>query len=505
MIHLFNKCFPAILIIPGFALLLGACTDTTAETAAGKSIDAAPAVTATADTPAAQEQGDVIARVGDQTITFNQLSTMLNSSAVVGLSLPALGTPERDVVRITLLDKVISANLLYLDAVDKGLDKDPQYQRDLKTFADGILTGLYQQEIIVGDIEPGADEIQAFYKNNIAPGTEFTDEVQATIRATLRKQRLQQGLATRSQQVREGVTVTVNEEELDPDDDEVQHDTEVVATVDDQAIVWGEVKGLLGTPLNAGSMANRLKALNTFIDNRIMARKARAAGMEQHPLFLLRYNEFKKVRLINNHRAGLVHGMLPTDEEIRDYYDNNKDKVVLKEQRRVQTVVLKTREEAEDVKRKIEQAEITISQAAAQYSIGPDAGRTLGRLGWVKQGTGYPNLDALAFSLEIGIVGGPVETPSGWQLLKVMEVRDAVYTDIEDEGTQKAVRRLILDERLDDYVVNLREDKFQVAIYDKKLSELSQKEIEWFEAKRATGEKSPEEIQKILEELNATR
>ena len=70
---------------------------------------------------------DVIARVGDQPITFNQLSTMLNSSAIVGLSIPALGTPERDQVRLTLLDKVISANLLYLDAVKQGLDKDPAY------------------------------------------------------------------------------------------------------------------------------------------------------------------------------------------------------------------------------------------------------------------------------------------------------------------------------------------------------------------------------------------
>ena len=68
---------------------------------------------------------DIVARVGDQPITFNQLSTMLNSSAIVGLSIPALGTPERDQVRLTLLDKVISANLLYLDAVKQGLDKDP--------------------------------------------------------------------------------------------------------------------------------------------------------------------------------------------------------------------------------------------------------------------------------------------------------------------------------------------------------------------------------------------
>ena len=51
--------------------------------------------------------GDVIARVDDQAITFSQINTMLNSTAVVGVSVPALGTPERDTARIVVLDKVI--------------------------------------------------------------------------------------------------------------------------------------------------------------------------------------------------------------------------------------------------------------------------------------------------------------------------------------------------------------------------------------------------------------
>ena len=91
--------------------------------------------------------GEVIARVGDQDITFSQINTMLNSSAVVGVSVPALGTPERDTARIVVLDKVISANLLYLDAKRQGLDKDPVYQRAMRAFTDGMLGSQYQQKI----------------------------------------------------------------------------------------------------------------------------------------------------------------------------------------------------------------------------------------------------------------------------------------------------------------------------------------------------------------------
>ena len=69
------------------------------------------------------QPADSVARVGDQTITYSQLNTQLNSSPVVGLSVPVLGSAERNTVMLTLLDKAISVNLLYLDATERGTGK----------------------------------------------------------------------------------------------------------------------------------------------------------------------------------------------------------------------------------------------------------------------------------------------------------------------------------------------------------------------------------------------
>ena len=74
---------------------------------------------------------------------------MLNSSAVVGISVPALGTPGRDTARIVVLDKVISANLLYLDALRQGLDKDPVFLID----AEGKLRGEWRNVKVKGHAE----------------------------------------------------------------------------------------------------------------------------------------------------------------------------------------------------------------------------------------------------------------------------------------------------------------------------------------------------------------
>ena len=115
-------------LILGLSLLVG-CSDKTNATAT--TTDAPQAVTA-------QQPEDTIARVGDQTITYSELTTMLNSSALVGLSVPALGTPKRSQVMITLLDKVISANLLYLDALEQGTDGKAPYTTDMKHFEEAV-------------------------------------------------------------------------------------------------------------------------------------------------------------------------------------------------------------------------------------------------------------------------------------------------------------------------------------------------------------------------------
>ena len=445
---------------------------------------------------------DVVARVGDQPITFNQLSTMINSSAIVGLSIPAMGSPERDQVRLTLLDKVISANLLYLDAVKQGLDKDPVYQRELQRFSNSMLAHVYRQKYLRGANEVTEEEIREYFDNNMLAGTELTDEIKVSIEAMLRKQRFGKGTAATRSRLREGVEVEIQEQELDPEDDAVRDDREVMATVYGEAITWGKIKGILTKPVNATSLVNRRAALDELIDYRIMARKGREAGLERDPLYLVRYNEFRKTRLINMHRTNLVHQMDPTEEELWDYYDKHRDTLVIPARRKVQIVVLKTREDAEAVKQMVESGSITMYQAAKEYSILAGADKTLGDIGWVSEGTGFPELDELAFSLGPGKIGGPVETPNGWHLVKVLDVEDAQYDDLEDAQTARMVRRKLIKEKLSDYVVSLREKEFPVEVYEKKLSYHMQKELDWYQIKAETGTQPPE---KVLEDIGKLR
>lgn len=464
--------------------LLGGC-DNGAQSAASAPVTDDSPVSDTASSAAMP--ADTIATVGDQAITFSQLNTMLNSSAVVGLSIPALGTPERNQVIITLLDKAISANLLYLDAKAQGVDRDPEYLQGIRRFEDAVLASLYRDRHLYADIQVGEDEIREAFARTAKEGEEMTPEDHLAIEARLRNDKLNT-LKTRLQsRIREGVSVKVEPDVLNPNRDEGRTDDAVAAHVDAREITWGEVKDLMrgadrqveGVEFYLDSDTERLKRLDAYIDTVIMAVSARAAGLESDPVYLARTGEYRKTSLINLHRGRLLKGWSPSDEELRAFFEANRDRIIVPEMRKVQMVVLKTKDEAEEIKRRIEAGEMTLFQAARDHSIDPNASKTLGEIGWVSRGSGFPELDEFTFFQEPGLLGGPVQSPNGWHLVKVLDVQDAQMQYLEEPQAHHKTLRLYMTERLNNHVIDLRKSRFDVAVIEDELKRQFQHEAEY--------------------------
>jgi parvulin-like peptidyl-prolyl isomerase len=429
---------------------------------------------------------DVVARVGDQTITFGDINTALNSSAVVGVSVPALGTPERDTVRVMLLDRLVSANLLYLDARKQGLDKDPAYLREVERFDNAMLAGLYRQHRLLGETPVGEEEVQAYFEKNFVSGTELTPDLRAAIESKLRRGKVKQKLAAARTHIRDGVEVVVHEDNLGTAGDANRADSVSLAEIDGETLTWGAVKdrilaagkGAAAADPLANEEAARKQALQAQIDLRIMAKTARAAGLDQDPLFKARTSEFHKTRLVNFQRERLLAPMEPTDEELKAFYEANKGRIVQPEARKIQMVVVKTKEEADAVKSQLEAGKLTMYQAAQQHSIAAKAKEDLGEVGWVYQGDTVPALDAAIFALGPGEISAPVETPAGWHLVTVQDVQEAKHSDFDDPATRKLTRRRYLDQKLGEYVVSLRENDFPVEVYQDVLIKLAQQEAD---------------------------
>jgi len=227
------------------------------------------------------------------------------------------------------------------------------------------------------------------------------------------------------------------------------------------------------------SDTERLKRLDVYIDTVVMANKGRAAGLESDPSYLGRTKEFRKTRLINLHRGQLISDWTPSDEELKVFFEANKGKITVPEMRKVQMVVLESKRDAEDIKQKIESGELTMFQAARDYSIDPNAKQTLGDLGWVMHGSGFPELDEFTFFQEPDVLGGPVESPAGWHLVKVLDVQDAQMLNLGEPQTHRMTLRLYMGDKLSNYVIELRKNDFKVAVYEDELARQFQRETEF--------------------------
>ncbi len=419
---------------------------------------------------------DVIAKVGDQNITFSQIDIMINSSDMIGMPIPTPGTRARNETRLLVLDKVISANLLYMDALKKGIQNDPVYQRDVERYSTAVLGSVYQRSLDK-DITVSDDEVKKFYKDNIAKGTPFTPEVRTSIEARLREERFKARHEEMQKHLREGVPVVIDAAKLDPKGDASRADTDVVARVGQGAITWDELKPHLADSKNSGSEDARRAVLNELIDLRIAVDKAKVAHLDKDPAYLAQLDEFKKVHLIMAYKAKLLPQLEPTDREVSEYFAKNKAKIQVPESRKIQMVVLKTKQQAEDIKQQIQFGKITIYEAATKYSVDPNAKLTLGDFGWVAQGSGFPALDHLTFSLKQDELGGPVQSPVGWHLVKVLGVRSARLQNIDDKETQKTTKNMFWRERRDKYVSELRvKNVFPVEVYTERFQQLVQQE-----------------------------
>jgi hypothetical protein len=72
-----------------------------------------------------------------------------------------------------------------------------------------------------------------------------------------------------------------------------------------------------------------------------------------------------------------------------------------------------------------------------------------------------------------------VESPAGWHLVKVLDVQDAQLINLGEPQTRRMTLRLYMGEKLDNYVIELRKNKFKVAVYEDELARQFKREAEF--------------------------
>jgi foldase protein PrsA len=146
-----------------------------------------------------------------------------------------------------------------------------------------------------------------------------------------------------------------------------------------------------------------------------------------------------------------------SDEDIKEYYEKNKQRFAQPERRDAAVVVTRTKAQADEARRRLASGE-SFSAVAKDLSIDETTKDQGGKLAGVAKGQQEEEFDKALFAAKRGELSGPVKTQFGWYVFKVTKITPADQQTLEE--AKETIRSLIRAEReqkaLNDFVEDFR-------------------------------------------------
>lgn len=156
--------------------------------------------------------------------------------------------------------------------------------------------------------------------------------------------------------------------------------------------------------------------------------------------------------------------------DIKAYYEENKENIIVPEQRDYSIILLGDEKTANEVKRRSDLGH-DFAELVKAYSLDPTSKENLGRTGMTYSGH-YPEYDQVAFSLpKAGAVSDPFRTARGWAIVKVEEIQRPETPSLAEatQSIKKTLTEIKAEELLDEKLKVWREG-YPIEIIDKNLA-----------------------------------
>ncbi len=225
----------------------------------------------------------------------------------------------------------------------------------------------------------------------------------------------------------------------------------VLVTINNDKITLTEFnKELDKIPMNmkmmVASESGKKSYLDRLIIKKLLLAEAAKNKIENDKDFQNKVAELKEGLIIETLlKKKLSSDAKMSDEEIKKYYEANKEK--FKKEREINTrhILLKSEEEAKQVKEKLQAGE-DFAELAKRYSIDPNAKVTGGEVGFHPKGTLLPEYEAAAFKLtRVGQTSGIVKTQFGYHIIRLEGTKPPAYVSFEE--VKDFIKQQLMKER----------------------------------------------------------
>lgn len=212
----------------------------------------------------------------------------------------------------------------------------------------------------------------------------------------------------------------------------------VVATIGDKTITEGDLafaaEDMAQDLAQMPPEERRAFLVRILIDMKVMSEAARAAGMDQTPLFAQRKEYLEERALRRAYFAEAIAGAV-TEEAVQAEYDQFVAAFEPADEVRASHILVETEEEANNLKAELDGG-ADFATLAREHSIDPGAANG-GDLGFFGKGMMVAPFEEAVFALaEPGDLSAPVQSQFGWHVIKLEEKRQSAPPAFEQVAPQ---------------------------------------------------------------------
>lgn len=213
----------------------------------------------------------------------------------------------------------------------------------------------------------------------------------------------------------------------------------VLATVNGREITQRDLEAVLEEmgPQRAGqfqSKEGQRRLLEELISQELFYLDAVRNGLEDDMEFRMEMKKVKEDLLKQYAIRKYLSNVRVKDEEIVQYYNENKESFRTDESVRASHILVDSEEEAKELAAKLSSG-LSFEEAAREYSKCPSGARG-GDLGYFTRGRMVPEFEEAAFAMKEGEISRPVQTQFGYHIIKVTDRKEPGILPLEQVKNQ---------------------------------------------------------------------
>lgn len=165
------------------------------------------------------------------------------------------------------------------------------------------------------------------------------------------------------------------------------------------------------------SEEGRKQLIDQLVSFELVYNYALDNGVEKDPNYIAKLENAKRELLTQTAINNVLADVNVTDEEVKSYYEANKNYFMDQPSVTARHILVETEEEANKISNEIQNG-MSFEEAASSYSSCPSKAQG-GNLGSFTKGQMVPEFEEAAFGLAVGELSKPVQTQFGYHLIKV--------------------------------------------------------------------------------------